>query len=270
MLSTNRTFGVEFEGFGINKYDLCDALTQSNINAKVACYTDRDTSCWRIKSDASIRGSQGFEIVSPILKGNNGLEEMQKVLSIVNNFDPQVNSSCGFHVHWGVSDWTLPNFRNLCARYIKFERVIDTFMPPSRRGNNAHYCQGFRESFCQKMNTAKWWNRWRNVTTISGLASKLGHGRYHKLNLQSFWSHGTVEFRHHSGTFEIEKATNWVCFTNAMVEQSTNRDKLQNWVRSEENDKKDLAVLLKPMLTKGYINASIAKFFKKRQAHFGE
>lgn len=41
--------------------------------------------------------------------------------------------------------------------------------------------------------------------------------RYRKLNLQSFWQHGTVEFRQHQGTVEAEKACNWVRFCLRMV-----------------------------------------------------
>ena len=43
-----------------------------------------------------------------------------------------------------------------------------------------------------------------------GASSVRGAARYKKLNLMSFWQHGTVEFRHHQGTVEAQKAENWV------------------------------------------------------------
>ena len=41
--------------------------------------------------------------------------------------------------------------------------------------------------------------------------------RFRKLNLTSFWRHGTVEFRHHQGTVEPQKAEFWVKLCLRMV-----------------------------------------------------
>ena len=113
---SDKTFGVEFEGFGVRQTDLKTALRNAGINADTASYSNRDASYWRIKNDGSIRGSNGFEIVSPILQGEAGLNEMNTVLRVANELGADVNSSCGFHVHWGVRGWNLGNFRNLGAR----------------------------------------------------------------------------------------------------------------------------------------------------------
>ena len=53
-------------------------------------------------------------------------------------------------------------------------------------------------------------------TTLRKLGNKLDN-RYVKLNLQSFWKHGTIEFRHHSGTTDVAKITNWLTLCMAMV-----------------------------------------------------
>ena len=34
--------------------------------------------------------------------------------------------------------------------------------------------------------------------------------RYYKINFQAFATHGTIEFRQHSGTLDADKAANWV------------------------------------------------------------
>jgi len=268
---TNRTFGVEFEGHGVRMSTLVRKLRDAGINAGESYYSNRDTSFWRVKPDGSLRGDSPFEIVSPILQGEAGLAEMKLVLDTALAAGAKVNITCGFHVHWGVGDWDLPNFRNLAARYVKFERAIDSVMPKSRRQNNQYYCQGWLNGDAEnKTTTANMWKTWMNCTTIRKMANKLGSGRYHKLNLNAFWSHQTVEFRQHSGTFEYEKAEAWVRVTGAMVEQATNRDRLQNWTTGTEDNKFALNALLKPMVKNGLLPKTVAKFFATRQKHFEE
>lgn len=267
----NRTFGVEFEGYGVPMGTLVRKLEEAGINAGQSYYTNRDTSYWRVKPDGSLRGEAPFEIVSPILRGEEGLAEMKKVLDVALAAGAKVNITCGFHVHWGVGDWELANFRNLAARYVKFERAIDSVLPKSRRQNNQYYCQGWLNGDAEnKSTTARMWNKWMNCTTIRKLADRLGGGRYYKLNLNAFWSHSTVEFRHHSGTFEYAKAEAWVRLTGAMVAQASDRERLQNWRTGEESNKDALAALLKPMVKVGHLPKRIAKFYKTRQTHFEE
>jgi hypothetical protein len=45
-----------------------------------------------------------------------------------------------------------------------------------------------------------------------------GGDRFVKLNYQAFWRHGTVEFRHHSGTVDAAKIIKWVVFCQKLVE----------------------------------------------------
>ncbi len=268
---TNRTFGVEFEGYGVPMSMLVRKLRNAGINAGETYYSNRDTSYWRVKPDGSLRGDSPFEIVSPILRGEAGLAEMKLVLDTALAAGAKVNITCGFHVHWGVADWDLPNFRNLAARYVKFERAIDSVMPKSRRQNNQYYCQGWlRGNAENKTTTANMWKTWMNCTTIRNMANKLGSGRYHKLNLNAFWSHKTVEFRQHSGTFEYAKAEAWVRLTGAMVEQASNRERLQNWTTGTEDNQFALKTMLKGMVKSGFLPKAIANIWKTRQKHFEE
>ncbi|WP_279236979.1 amidoligase family protein [Heliorestis convoluta] len=46
------------------------------------------------------------------------------------------------------------------------------------------------------------------------------NSRYLKLNIQSYWTHGTLEFRQHGGSLDGEKVTNWIIFSQSIVERS--------------------------------------------------
>src|SRR3954470_7213352 len=58
---------------------------------------------WNAQNDGSIRptipGYVGVEIVSPILRGADGLAQIADVVARLNAMGGRVNRSCGFHVH---------------------------------------------------------------------------------------------------------------------------------------------------------------------------
>lgn len=56
----------------------------------------------------------------------------------------------------------------------------------------------------------------RNKRLLLGRLVNNGN-RYKKVNLKSYFRHGTVEFRQHSGTIEYTKISNWVLFLHSLV-----------------------------------------------------
>src|SRR6516164_7580401 len=59
---------------------------------------------WRAERDASIHCPQGYEpceIVSPVLKGEEGVRQVVEVLAWLKGIGAKVNRSTGFHVHVG-------------------------------------------------------------------------------------------------------------------------------------------------------------------------
>ncbi len=63
------------------------------------------TSIARLKQDGSIRpwpGGCAAELVSPVLRGEAGLENIAQAMTVVRGYKPGVNESMGLHVH--VSD----------------------------------------------------------------------------------------------------------------------------------------------------------------------
>lgn len=65
---------------------------------------------WMAQADMSIVAPVGFrsvEIVSPVLKGAEGIQQVMTVLEALRGKGAKVNASCGFHVHVGFPDTSL-------------------------------------------------------------------------------------------------------------------------------------------------------------------
>jgi hypothetical protein len=111
------------------------------------------------------------------------------------------------HVHVGARNENLDFFKNLVKLYARFEEALDSIMPPSRRGNEAYYARTLKRTTQAAIDAANSVNQLSRAVWQSSGASQ---PRYHKVNLEAFAKHGTVEFRQHSGTVEAGRATNWI------------------------------------------------------------
>ena len=202
----NRRFGIEIEAYNCNKQRLALELREAGIDVVVEGYNHDTRNHWKLVSDGSLRGNDTFELVSPILEGEAGLQELQKVCWVLDYCDVKVNNSCGLHIHMDAADFTIETWRNLAITYRHLEPVIDAFMPNTRRNNT--YCKrlsGISES------------RIREAQTIQDLRGVFRNDRYHKLNLEAYARHRTVEFRQHGGTTNFTKMENWIRFAANMI-----------------------------------------------------
>ncbi|MDR2819449.1 MAG: amidoligase family protein [Desulfovibrio sp.] len=207
-----RKFGAELEMTGITREQAVSALRSVNINVRDEIYNHQTRDYWKIVPDGSVSG--GFEVVSPILEGEAGLEQLRIVATALDDMGGSVNRSCGYHVHFDAAGMDVAHIRSIVTRYAAFEAEIDAFMPASRRGSE--------NTFCRSVVALSRNDRFRNATSMSELITVQG-GRYFKVNLQSFHRHGTVEFRQHSGTLNAAKAVNWVRFLDAFITESIAR-----------------------------------------------
>ena len=164
---------------------------------------------WKLVTDNSLNGNDTFELVSPILVGEAGLRELEKVCWVLELCDVKVNGSCGLHVHIDAAGFSMETWRNLALSYKHLEPVIDRFMPASRRDN--YYCRGLGHVSDGMIRSAR---------TVDELKGRIGD-RYHKVNLEAYSRHKTVEFRQHSGTTCFTKMRNWVLFLHKLVTFAT-------------------------------------------------
>lgn len=216
--NSNRKYGIELEFFNVNYYDLEEYL-KDVVDVYLDDQDENDFSSWHVSDDGSITGANSVELVSPILSGSEGLKEIKRALGVVNRFfEPQVNKSCGFHVHVNARDMSYKQIFNVWNRYARFENVIDQWIPKSRRSNLNEFCRSM-----QNRNTML--NDFINAEHLSKnefdiFINRCVQTRYLKLNVMAFLEHGTIEFRHHSGTLNREKITNWIQFCVNFVEET--------------------------------------------------
>jgi hypothetical protein len=210
------TFGVELEVImpAASRGDSGrSALAARMVEAGVECaheaYNHRVRPHWKIVTDGSI-GHENAEVVSPILRGDDGFEQVRRVCRALDAHGCRVNRSTGFHVHVGARDRFAEQigfFKELVRTHAKFEPVIDQLVSRSRRARNSSWCQP--TPFTDAVETA---------TTIDRVIREANpNGRYAKLNLTAYNVHGTVEFRQHQGTTNAQKIENWVRLCLRMV-----------------------------------------------------
>ncbi|MCP3893276.1 MAG: amidoligase enzyme [Bacteroides sp.] len=202
----NRRFGIEIEAYNCTRETLARELSEAGINVAVEGYNHATANHWKLVTDSSLSGCNTFELVSPILEGESGLQELQKICWVLDYCDVKVNDSCGLHIHMDAANFTLSTWKNLAITYKHLESVIDSFMPGSRRNNR--FCQGLTAISDQKILSAE---------SLTEMQRAFGNTRYRKLNLESYARHRTVEFRQHSGTTNFTKMENWIRFIANMI-----------------------------------------------------
>lgn len=239
----NRSFGIELEIIHNNKRELCDAIRARGVLCEIEGYNHSTRRHWKIVSDASVNG--GYELVSPVLKDQRGLDEVKAVSEALAEVGAMINKSCGFHSHFGTDDFkdSISVWRNLYINYATLEEDIDAFMPPSRRHNR----------YCSSLKVRNWREKMDSAQTLVDLERAVtNRSRYFKLNSQSYWRHGTVEFRQHSGTIEYDKIKNWLLFCARFVDFS----------KRERLDRGGECALEK------FLDRGLADFYKQRKQKF--
>ncbi|WP_299232335.1 amidoligase family protein [uncultured Bacteroides sp.] len=201
-----RKFGIEIEAYNCTREKLASELRSAGIDVAVEGYNHTTRNHWKLVTDSSLTGNNTFELVSPVLEGEAGLKELEKVCWVLEYCDVKVNDSCGLHIHMDAADFDLQTWKNLALSYKHLERVIDSFMPQSRRQN--YYCKGLSSISAADIQAAQ---------NINDLRAAFGNNRYRKVNLEAYARHRTVEFRQHSGTTNFTKMENWVRFLNGLI-----------------------------------------------------
>lgn len=203
----NRNFGVEIEAYNCTRERLARELRSAGISVQVEGYNHTDhADHWKLVTDSSLHGNNTFELVSPILHGEEFLDDLEKVCWVLELCDVKVNDTCGLHIHMDAHDFTMDTWRNLAVTYKRLEPVIDAFMPGSRRNNR--YCKslnGISETAI------------RGAQTINDLRRVFHSDRYHKVNLEAYARHCTVEFRQHGGSTNFTKMSAWIHFLEKMI-----------------------------------------------------
>jgi len=211
-MTSNRTFGIEIEAFGITMQAARTALRNAGLDCEIEGYNHETRAHWKVVSDASV--PDGFEVVSPVLEGEQGFAQVKKALDALNAAQSRVDRRTGLHVHASASDLTAAEIATVVRRYAKFEDEIDAWMAPSRRGDANRFCRSVK-SFLTSGNVT----RKLASGSVREVCDAFGT-RYSKVNLEAWRRHRTIEFRQHGGTVESEKALAWIRFGLGFIEES--------------------------------------------------
>lgn len=208
----NLTFGVEIECYlpvGSSHSTIARLISEAGVDCNAEHYNHTARPAWKVVSDGSLSNyTQGCEIVSRVLKGEEGFEEIRKVCQVLVAHGAKVNKSCGFHVHVGIAAESLQTTKNLVRLYQGSESVINSLLSPSRRYNPFASSHQVSQSALDAANDMD--SLVRSVGQRPGLANVRTSYRYRKVNLMAYYQHRTVEFRQHQGTVEGQKVENWV------------------------------------------------------------
>jgi len=241
-------YGIELEMTSaphVSRDDIASALSHNNIQvinvdgswaeAKKASHH------WKLVGDASITCNVSqpfcnkFELVSPILHSEHGLVTTASILGrLSSRVGVTVNRSMGFHVHVDVSQYSVSDIVKICQQFIKYENVIDSMLPGSRRSgspesNRYFNSNGQRAKEALDMEEEDVLTALRLCNNTHELAdimnpyiNSLPDRRYYKLNLQNLVTgrQSTIEFRQHSATASFEKVEAWVRFVVRFCENS--------------------------------------------------
>lgn len=208
-------FGVEIEFLVPNTVTMqaiAVAVQAAGVECVATGYNHATTRHWKVVTDGSLQagpGRVGFELVSPVLTEAD-FHQIEKVSAVLLQLGAIVNRTCGLHVHIDARQHSVAALKKLAELYITHEPVIDRLLPTSRRASNNQFCRSVTQANVTALNQA---------TDINAIARAVHNGnRYSKLNYTAFWRHGTVEFRHHSGTVEAAKIIKWIVLCSKMVE----------------------------------------------------
>ena len=220
-LLRNQKFGVEVEFTGITRSMAAKAV-QSVVGGSIsgprsdAYYTriirDDLGRKWKVMRDSSISpirksGHEAMdeyrvEFVTPPLHYSD-LEILQAIIRKFKEIGGVPHSSCGIHIHIDGANHTADSLRRMVSfMYSRQDIIYEALGVEDRKYS---WCK----PICQELNTAmksqrdpskndieKIWYSDSNDDYYGGVNHEhYNQTRYHALNLHSFFSKGTVEFR---------------------------------------------------------------------------
>lgn len=250
-----RKFGIEIEFTTATKEDVARLMNEKGVPTYIERYNHTLRGYWKLITDASC----GFELVSPPLKGREGLEQLKKACEALKEAGAVVNKKCGLHVHHDVNDYNAKQIANIFAIYIKLENTIDTLVPQSRRGNNNSYCN----SLFKGTNQQSVLDKLKAVNSLEHI-SRIWNTRYVKVNFQSYVKYGTIEFRQHSGTIDFDKMHNWILLTQRIVDKA--KTVVQKVYKTENDNLQSMRNILSLIPAKGATEevAGMFKWYRNR------
>ncbi len=203
--ATDLTFGIEIETLAPENAVAAGLRIGSYRHGIQVPYLPAG---WTAENDSSIaRSDDGrpCEIVSPVLRGPDGIAQVAEVLKTLQAKGHRVNASCGVHVHIGWKrHWPSEALARLVTIVAYVEKGLYAITGTKHR-ERGQFCGGVR--------------RYGNQHQAK---DRIERGRYHALNLTNL-AHGTkdtVEFRVFSGSLQVVKVIGWIQVCLGLVQRA--------------------------------------------------
>lgn len=250
----NQKFGVEVEMTGITRAMAAqivgDILESRPSNPSYGCYDTREikdqaSRIWKVMRDSSITPSRSdnssadldkyrVEFVTPPLNYED-IELLQRIIRALREGGAKTNSSCGIHVHVDGANHNPQSLRRLVNFMTARQDLIYDALEIGDRAD--HWCHKLNSSLLSELKKAKELSReqaeqiWYSSAN-DGYCGGIDHQhynstRYHGINLHSYFSKGTVEFRLFNSTLHADKIKAYIQFCLALSAWAiTSQDKI--------------------------------------------
>ena len=256
-LLRKQKFGVEVEFTGITRTMAASAV-RNIVGGRITgpsrnCYqtrkiTDAQGREWKVMRDSSISpirksgnadmDEYRVEFVTPPLHYSD-LETLQAIIRKFKEIGGTPHSSCGIHIHIDGANHTADSLKRMVSfMYSRQDIIYEALGVEDRKYN---WCK----PICKELNSAvknrkhpskndieTIWYSQSNDNYYGGINHEhYNQTRYHALNLHSFFSKGTVEFRLFNSTLHAGRVKAYVQFCLALSAwsvESTGRTVFRN------------------------------------------
>lgn len=241
-LLKKQRFGVEVEFTGITR-EMAARAVQEVVGGTIsgprrdAYYTrtikDSQRRTWKVMRDSSISPKMNVgsanpdeyrvEFVTPPLKYED-IETLQNIIRKFKEIGGVPHSSCGIHIHIDGANHTATSLRRMVNFMLSRQEIIYEALNIEARKDRwcRPICKKLYDTMKKESNLTKdkaeqiWYseandNYWGGVNH-----NHYNETRYHALNLHSFFSKGTVEFRLFNSTLHAGRIKAYIQFCLAM------------------------------------------------------
>lgn len=229
-------FGVEIEMTGLSRARAAEVVAETlhtTIYDHVSSYDariikDSQGRKWKIVSDSSIDthsngSSYAVEFVTPPLNYED-IETLQEIVRKLREAGAKSDKSCGIHVHVDGANHTPDSLKRLVNFITARQDLIYEALEIGRRADR--WCQKYDETLLAEIKKQRNLSK-GNLEAIwyssanSGYTGGIDHQhynrtRYHGVNLHSFFTKGTVEFRLFNSTLHAGKIKAYIQFCLAI------------------------------------------------------
>lgn len=239
----NQLFGVEVEMTGITREKaarlVAEVLGTTPSHPESNCYhtrtiADQAARKWKIMRDSSIEAIRNdgtsepldeyrVEFVTPPLNYSD-IELLQNIIRKLRENGAKAHSSCGIHIHVDGANHTAVSLRRLVNFMTARQDLIYEALQIGDRESN--WCHKLNKTLLYAMKKDKnltkekaeeiWYSR-ANDGYCGGIDHQHYNAtRYHGVNLHSFFTKGTVEFRLFNSTLHAGKIKAYIQFCLAV------------------------------------------------------